>query len=539
MVEQEIVLRDDDFDLDFLDEDDETAEETVELPPYRVLISDDDETVHQVTSTILQEFRFEKRKLEFLHAYTAAETKHLLDTTDDVAILLQDVVMDDDDTGLKIVEYLRDTLQNDLTRIIIRTGQPGVAPEEVIIANYDINDYKSKTELTVQKLYSSLYSCLRSYRDIKALKRHQIGLERIIKASSNIFKASSCHEFLDGILHQLATFYHENRDFTLSNDGMPGTVDGFIARDEAARYTIMAATGKYHQYIGQDIKQVRDLAYFAQLFAERQHSPDTSIQYLEEKGFLAYQRGLADSGNYIFMEGNHEEIEFNMIKVFLLHFSMAIDNFRMHAEMIETQNEIIYMLGELIEKRSEDTANHVRRMSEICAILAEGAGFPDKKCEEIRIASTMHDIGKIAIPDSILLKPGKLSEEEFAIMKTHAIEGYKILKRSTLGVLKTAAIIAKYHHEKYDGSGYPEGLRGEEIPDVAKITALADVFDALTHKRHYKEAWPISETIEYIRENEGRHFDPRYIQILIERLDDITKIVETYQDPSPAAEKSS
>ncbi|MBF0378096.1 MAG: DUF3369 domain-containing protein [Desulfamplus sp.] len=529
MSSENIVLNEIDFELDFLSNDAPTAENRAKAGSgvYRVLISDDDEAVHQITKMLLKEFNFEGRRLEFISAYSGQETKKILANNSSIAVLLQDVVMEEEDAGLLVVDYLRNTLENKITRVILRTGQPGKAPEDQIIANYDINDYKSKTELTVQKLYTSMYSCLRSYRDLVTIQRSKKGLERIIRASSTIFKTCSFNEFLTGILQQLATFYDEESEglyFKCNNKRQP---DGFVAKDDTQCYTILAGTGKYEKYIGSNISQIEELNHFENILCELKNGSEMYVRHVQDKGYIAYHKGLSGSGNYIFMEGSKDDIEVELVKVFLSNFSMAIDNFQLHKEMIATQTEIIFTLGELIEKRSSDTANHVRRISEICYIIASAAGFTEDKCEEIRIASTMHDIGKIAIPDHILKKAGKLTDEEFAIMKSHSEHGYNILNHSNIGVLKTAAVIAKYHHEKYDGTGYPEGIRKDQIPDIAKITAIADVFDALTHKRCYKDAWSIDKALSLLKENSGKHFDPRYINIFFDNFKSIEKVITT------------
>ncbi|MBF0211520.1 MAG: DUF3369 domain-containing protein [Desulfamplus sp.] len=529
MNSENIILNESDFELDFLNNETNLSEKSSQLDSrvYMVLISDDDESVHQITKMLLKEFRFEGRKLEFISAYSGEDTKKILASSSNIAVLLQDVIMEEENSGLLVVDYLRNILGNKITRVILRTGQPGKAPEDQIIANYDINDYKSKTELTVQKLYTSMYSCLRSYRDLVTIQRSKKGLERIIKASSTIFKTCSFNEFLTGILQQLATFYDEDSDgvyFKCNKDRQP---DGFVAKDNADYYTILAGTGKYEKYIGNNISQIEELNYFENILCELKNGSEMYVKHIYDKGYIAYHKGLSGCGNYIFMEGSKDEIEVELVKVFLSNFSMAIDNFQLHKEMIATQKEIIFTLGELIEKRSSDTANHVRRISEICYIIASASGFAEDKCEEIRIASTMHDIGKIAIPDHILKKAGRLTDEEFEIMKSHSEHGYNILNHSNIGILKTAAIIAKYHHEKYDGTGYPEGIKKDQIPDIAKITAIADVFDALTHKRCYKDAWSIDKTLNLLKENSGKHFDPHFIRIFFDNFKAVENIMKT------------
>lgn len=172
----------------------------------------------------------------------------------------------------------------------------------------------------------------------------------------------------------------------------------------------------------------------------------------------------------------------------------------------------------------------VKRVAEYSKVLALKYGLDEKEAELLKLASPMHDIGKVGIPDSILNKPGKLTFDEFEIMKTHAQLGYDMLKYSSKPILKAASIVAYYHHEKYDGSGYPRGLKGEDIHIYGRITAIADVFDALGSDRVYKKAWEDERIFELFKEQKGKHFDPKLIDIFFENLDEIYKIRNMFKD---------
>ena len=199
-------------------------------------------------------------------------------------------------------------------------------------------------------------------------------------------------------------------------------------------------------------------------------------------------------------------------------------------EVRETQFQIIHRLGRAGEYRDNETGTHVIRMSRSCQILALSAGLGEKTAELILYASPMHDVGKIGIRDETLLKPGKLTDEEFETMKTHAQIGADIIGVHKSPVLKLAREIALCHHEKWDGSGYPQGLSGEDIPLEARIVAICDVFDALTSKRPYKEAWPIEKAISFMQEQSGRHFDPRLIGLFVEGIPQVQAIMDEFSD---------
>ena len=203
---------------------------------------------------------------------------------------------------------------------------------------------------------------------------------------------------------------------------------------------------------------------------------------------------------------------------------------KIHEELEDTQKDIIYRMGEIGESRSQETGNHVKRVAEYSKLLALLAGVSEEEANFLYAASPMHDIGKVAIPDTILKKPGKLTFEEFETMKTHSEIGYQVLKGSSRSILKTAATVAHTHHEKWDGSGYPQGLKAKDIHIFGRITAIADVFDALGSDRVYKKAWELEKILTLFKEEKGKHFDPMLIELFLANLDEFLKIRENFQD---------
>jgi len=199
-------------------------------------------------------------------------------------------------------------------------------------------------------------------------------------------------------------------------------------------------------------------------------------------------------------------------------------------EIEETQREVVFTMGAIGESRSKETGNHVKRVAEYSKLFALYYGLPEKEAEMLKQASPMHDIGKIAIPDAILNKPGRFDEEERKIMDTHAQIGYDMLKHSTRPLLKCASIVAYEHHEKWDGSGYPNKLKGEEIHIYGRITAIADVFDALGSDRCYKKAWEDEKIFNLFKEERGKHFDPKLVDIFFDKLTEFLKIRDQLKD---------
>ena len=210
--------------------------------------------------------------------------------------------------------------------------------------------------------------------------------------------------------------------------------------------------------------------------------------------------------------------------------SKQLEAFALQEEIKQTQREIIMTLAETGEMRSKETGNHVKRVARYSEIIGRKYGLCEHDLDILRDASPMHDIGKIAIPDSILLKNGILTDKEREEMKKHTSLGYEMLKHSERELIKAAAIVAYQHHEKWDGTGYPEGIKGDSIHIFGRITAIADVYDALVCKRVYKEPWPMSKILDLFEQERGKHFDPELIDVFFDVKDDLYKVSVALSD---------
>ena len=198
-------------------------------------------------------------------------------------------------------------------------------------------------------------------------------------------------------------------------------------------------------------------------------------------------------------------------------------------ELEKAQNELIYMMSELSDKHCEVTKNHVKRVAEYSCLMARLLGYDEQRAKMIKLAAAMHDVGKVTIPDAILKSEKNLSKDDFEIMKQHAQNGYDILKKSDLPLMKLAATVAHQHHEMYDGTGYPRGLKGEQIHIIARIVALADVFDALVSPRGYKKGWHLNDVFSFFKSKRGKHFDPRIVDLLMDNFGAFLEIEERYR----------
>lgn len=508
----------------FAAEDDDTLPaQSDTIRPWQVLIVDDEQEVHDVTRLSLHGFRFSGRAVQFLHAYSGAEARWHMHQSKDIAVVLLDVVMESEHEGLDVVRYIRETLGNRFVRIILRTGQPGQAPEQRVIVEYDINDYKTKTELTHQKLFTTLYTSLSSYRDLIALEANRQGLRKIIDASASIFELHSMEHFAQGVLEQLTALLY------LQHEAMMVRTSGIAAehRDDNHLY-VLAGTGRYAGKRGIDARlelHAVVLERIGQALHEKRsvHGQDYFVGYF--KASRGHEHALYVAGDSLFSVP-----DLQLVELFCRNVAIAEENLVLKKDIEDTQKEIVYLLGEAIEWRSREAGNHVRRVGEYCRLLGRLYGLDSDETDLLFLAAPLHDAGKIAIPDAILNKPARHTEDEAQIMRSHAQLGYDLLSRYPRRVLQAAAIIAGSHHEKWDGSGYPKGLRGEEIPLHGRITALADVFDALGSDRCYKAAWPFERIIELIKQERGKHFEPRLVDLLLAHMDEFLVIRARLQD---------
>lgn len=509
--------------LIFADEDNESLIETGNTDkkePWKVLIVDDEEEVHEITRITLRGYSFESRGLELFSAYSEADVKSILEKEPKIALILLDVVMEKDDSGLLLVEYIRKKLNNSFVRIVLRTGQPGKAPEQEVIKKYDINDYKTKPELTAQKLFTSVTSCLRAYDNLITIERNNKGLEAIIQSSAIVFKNHSFSKFGFSVLKQLLEILYPG--------SKPDVDSAYFVGMPNSRAAMIAGTGKLSDKAGS-------------LFDESM--PETVLDAFNNFALTGGEAFLQDE--YIGVFKTKEEftsilylqgckalstIQKNLVRIYANNIAIGFDNISLSREIINTQKEVILTLGEIVETRSQETAHHVTRVAEICYLLAKKAGIDEKTCELLRLASPMHDVGKIGVPEAVLNKPGKLTDDEFKIIQQHSQTGYEILKKSNRSIMKMAAIVALQHHEKWDGSGYPQGLSGEDIHVFGRIAAIADVFDALTHKRCYKDAWPLDKVVKLFETEAGHHFDAKLVDIFLININEFSEIINRFPE---------
>lgn len=395
---------------------------------------------------------------------------------------------------------------------------------------------------------------------VSALKERLLGLNKIGIALSS---ESNLEKLLDLILTEARRFTHaeagslyivDGKDLLFmvaQNDEMSrrnpqsGSGSGFkgiripVSKSWLAGY--VAETGELLNF--QDVYKIPGTAPFKfNKDFDRKNNYRTQSMLLvpmrDSKGFIIGVLQLINAkraeGNVTTFDDTDEELILSMSS----QAAVAIKNAKLTDDLKKAYIDTILRLSAAAEYRDqEDTALHIRRMSQYSKFIAEEMKLPPEEVEALFIASPMHDIGKIGIPDHILLKPAKLTDEEYTIMKQHATIGSKILEGADHDLLKLSEIIARTHHEKYDGTGYPFLLKGDAIPLVGRIVALADVFDALSSKRVYKPAMPLEKVMDIVLREKGKHFDPMVVEAFVPTLDKCLEIRDKYSPVEHEEEK--
>lgn len=474
--------------------------------PWKVLVVDDEPDIRQLTSLNLRGFEFATRKLQLIEAGSAAEARERLREHPDIALALVDVVMETDDAGLRLVEYIRRELGNDMMRLVIRTGQPGVAPERYVIENFDIDDYKDKTELTAQRLYTSVRSALKGYRDLQTIELNRQGLSRILAVTPQLYnlRHDNLEEYFEGVLMQLIGICR------LGHSGMLYTIDGMVMTVDGQEIRIRAGAGELQD--GHASAQRRH--EIAELCSEVVMGNQEAAG-LRTGSVVVPLAVKNEVFGFVYLEADEalSQADRELIQILANQCAAGLDNFRLHHSLEESYDQAVDMLGEVAEYKDTATGMHIRRIQELTHLLALELGASEAEAEVYGKASRLHDIGKVGIPDSVLRKPGKLTPEEYEVIKQHSSIGDNILKYSPS--LAVARVVARSHHERWNGNGYPDKLAGDDIPYVARLVSVVDVFDALVSARPYKGPWQAEEAAREIERGAGTLFDPRVAQAFL------------------------
>ena len=479
------------------------------LHPWQVMVVDDEPAVHEVTELVMAGFEMDGRGLAFTHCYSAAEAHAVLSKPNDIALILLDVVMESEHAGLDLARQIREDIHNLNVRIVLRTGQPGQAPEEQVIKDYDINDYKEKTDLTRRKLITIFYAGLRAYRDLMRIEHARQGLRRSIEAISQVYDSQNLRSFASAVLEQV------NFLLDLNAEGLcAARLRAYTANSMNGHIKVLAATQAYSGLLVDEdvhnlphgVKEALQLA----LKEKTSHSDDSF--------YAGYFKTKAGSESVIYMSFP-EPINQNareLLELFSRNVAITYDGLLLRDDLEEAQRETIAILGGAIERRKPGgPSSQMHRIGLIAALLAKHIGCNEREAELMRLAVTLHDVGKNSVPENLLTKAGPLLPEEWSVMKTHPQQGHALLLPSSSPMHAVAAVMALEHHERWDGTGYPSGLKAEQISLAGRIAAIADVLDSLLSDCSYRDAWPLDKAFEYVISESGAHFDPSLISILV------------------------
>ncbi len=449
---------------------------------WKILVVDDEPDVHAITSVVSKTIKYDGKGVLLISAYSSEEAKRILTNSDDIAIAIVDIVMEKKDSGFELIKFIREELKNDTIRIVVRTGQPGYAPPREVVLKYDINDYREKSELTSNALYTMIIGRLREYETIVELKKQRELLRRTNEILGETLKKNDFEEKVEGLISGLQVFS------SLINPACTIEVESEFEKSNK--------NPNWVEFSKTDNDYFLKLAY-----------PDLDKTYIVKASFGEE------------LKKDYQDIA----DIFFKQFSLLFQNHALLNEQISILEKIIYFISETVETRSLETGEHVKRVGNISLALAKELKLPEEKLNYLSLAAMLHDIGKIGIPDSILNKPGKLSEDEFEIMKTHTVLGYRILSVLDHPFFELASTIALFHHENWDGSGYPKGLKEEEIPIEARVVAVVDVYDALTSDRVYRPAWSEQDALDFIQKQKSIKFDPKIVDIFFESYEKIIR----------------
>lgn len=468
---------------------------------WNVLIVDDDPMVHEVTQSVLNDVIIDDRKVNFIDAYSAKDAIEILKNNDNIAVIFLDVVMETEDAGLSLCEVIRNELNNDMIQIILRTGQPGSNPEKEVVLKYKINDYKEKTELTAQKLFTCLVGAVRSYQGLVKVAQNKSGLDKIIAATQQLNKKTSVPLLMDGLLGQLTTIIdYCERSFV------------FEVVNSSSFETLLTP------------QDVRLMSCFG---AENIEHFDNFLITLKERVVIdrkTYEPSLHDkeylcSFNYgkkcqyvLYLKAGRSLtlLDLELLHVFSSNIQVALDGLYRHQFVIESQQNTIEQLRKMISGSAECRVLNSRDFTTFCTLLALDFGVSRAQAETFTQALEAK---------RLLLGSEQLTD--------HPKHSFPVVERQHIGtagkinqsMLSTTNMLIQHRNERFDGSGYPIGLMGEAIPVMCRVDALARAFFGVVDNTNFRKPWDQTQIDQLFVQESGRHFDPALCEIVRLNLD--------------------
>lgn len=476
---------------------DEASQQTTKLPTeyWKILIVDDEPEVHAVTKLALNDFNFLGRGLKFYSAFSGEEAKQLIDEHPDAAILLLDVVMETDDAGLQVARYIREQADNHFTRIILRTGQPGQAPERTVIVNYDINDYKSKTELTAQKLFTAVMSSLRSYRDIMSIDQSRRGLEKIISAAANLYTLQPMNSFVDGLVQQLSWVIGGAKQTLYAT-----------SNDEGSSYDVLAAYGEGSGVcVGQTLRSVIP----SKALAELEHVIVNHGSYYGDDFVLLYCRSHCRShGSVLFIGGLSRTLtadDQHVLQLFSENVQLAQDN----VVCLEDSDQF---LARLADQLMLHYASHFNGILEQNSDVRLAYAVAQKVAVE--------DAETTALAWSLFAQARPLlncaSDAAAAVETTcqqRVARSLRALEHGEHEATQSAHRALIERLERWDGLGLPEGKQGSDIAISTQVLLLTEqLLD------WWESGISDSDIAVRLKDERGRYYSPKFLDVVVKAL---------------------
>ncbi|MBX3179459.1 MAG: response regulator [Candidatus Hydrogenedentes bacterium] len=492
----------------------------------RILIVDDEIVIRELMSDILTDEGFNVES-----APNGVAALEILRAANDFAVLFTDIMMPEMD-GIELIRKARQVAPALVPIVMtgyatLETARAAVkeGAYDYVLKPFNLSEIKMAVTNALERCRLSnenaslreITELFRISERIASIRTEDDLLDYVLEASLERVNARRGSLMLvseDGQQLEVARGVGIPQDFDRAAIHVKNTISGWVAENVKP---LFIEDIRREPTVDKLSWQLRDNSFIS-VPLERKSSALAETQNARSKVVAVLNVTEKEGG------ASFSEADLKILSIMANHAAAALENVRLLRDVEDAQREIVFTLGEIVETRSQETGFHVKRVAEYCKLIGLKCGLNPSEAEVLRLASPLHDVGKVGIPDAILNKPGKLTPEEFDVIKTHATIGYDMLKVTKGHVLRAAAVIALQHHERYDGNGYPHGLAGKEIHLFGRITCIADVFDALGVKRVYKDAWDLDRILALFREERGRQFDPEITDVFFENLDEILAI---------------
>jgi len=468
-----------------------------------VLIVDDDQGMHMISRLLIRGMTFQGKKVALISAHSIEEARQQFAENQDVSVAVINAPEGQIDQYIQLIRHLRHTLKLKELRIILSIVSYKEIKDVGEYENLDINDLRTINELTEENFAIVVRTALRDYLAEAQLTQHISGLHSLISDLSAEVKVAD----------------HTLYEVLKKIESIMGRPEGNskLVIEPNADWNVVFSEG---QFSGLSEKEIFEGSEELIELVKKYTATQTNyFLYSNDKVFFSLNM-IANQDALCCIFGceraYQDSYTLGITQLFTTEYSLKIRNERLQKDLLMSHRHVLTKLCESVEVRSPETGKHIYRIGMYAALFSKILGFDEEYQILIEHAAPLHDIGKIAIPDVILMKPGKLTTDEFETMKTHVIHGFNFFKRESDEIrplLDLAAVIALTHHEKWDGSGYPNQTSGIDIPIAGRIVALCDVFDALRSKRCYKEPVTLKETLRIMQKDAGTHFDPKLMKI--------------------------